>query len=613
MMKKIFYYVLFSLVLSCNQQKDSKAPAYTKPEVSAIDRVLNIVRNRQQQAVQENQRLDSLAKFKAPLQQLRSQFSQARQAYKRNEIIIAHYFPENTKRINGAAIPYNEVYDNLKKVIEPTGFQVIEEILWAEKLDYSELQKQTQVLATLSSALHNKLMYLQINETTFFEALRLEILRIIALGISGFDSPVALLSLPEARAALEGVEELAFVYANKNEMQQLQTSISNASNFLAKAQDFNAFDRFTFIKTYCTPISKQLFQLQKRNNISVSTLPKPIDFAAPTFNQLDTFNTLYFAPPRSREATEAEIALGKDLFSDPILSGNGSVSCATCHIPSEGYADHKKRVFPKNGMEVNRNTPSLLLAAYQNSYFQDSRIPFLEDQAKHVINNQDEMHGSFEDAVARLQRNTTYTEKFTSNFEDGITERNLLHVLASFTRSLPAFTSKFDQSLRNEASLTAEEQLGFNVFMGKGKCATCHFYPLFNGSVPPLYQETESEVLGVPRVADTTNARVDPDKGVYYVFEAPLKEFAFKTPTVRNTAITFPYMHNGVYQTLEEVIDFYNRGGGAGIGIELDHQTLPPDPLNLTDPEQKALIAFIHTLNEEQKESARQTVATANN
>ena len=129
--------------------------------------------------------------------------------------------------------------------------------------------------------------------------------------------------------------------------------------------------------------------------------------------------------------------------------------------------------------------------------------------------------------------------------------------------------------------------------MGKAKCATCHFFPLFNGSVPPLYNETESEVLGVPSQNTTQNATIDSDLGEFLITKAPLKKHAFKTPTVRNSAITFPYMHNGVYQTLEEVLDFYNRGGGSGIGITTENQTLPTDKLNLTKSEIKKNIGLI--------------------
>ena len=102
----------------------------------------------------------------------------------------------------------------------------------------------------------------------------------------------------------------------------------------------------------------------------------------------------------------------------------------------------------------------------------------------------------------------------------------------------------------------------------------------------------------MPARHDTVNAEVDPDEGMFAIYGGEMLRFAFKTPTLRNVALTAPYMHNGVYETLEEVIDFYNRGGGAGIGIDLTYQTLPPDPLNLTAREQEDLVSFLHALTD---------------
>lgn len=147
-----------------------------------------------------------------------------------------------------------------------------------------------------------------------------------------------------------------------------------------------------------------------------------------------------------------------------------------------------------------------------------------------------------------------------------------------------------------EANFTDEEKLGMNLFMGKALCATCHFMPLTNGTVPPFYAETEKEVIGVPETA--ANKALDDDLGFYWRYEKEVHYGMFKTPTVRNVALTAPYMHNGVYATLEQVMDFYNQGGGGGLGFELEHQTLPFDNLELTQKEQKAIIAFMKTLTD---------------
>ncbi|TPN88693.1 cytochrome-c peroxidase [Aquimarina algicola] len=580
------------LFISCNKKQKTE---YQKKE---IDKVLDLIKKNQGDIVIKTFQFDSIAQNHFNITELKKAFLASRLAFKKNESIIAYFYPENNKQLNGAAIPVNNVHDNTFLVIEPTGFQVIEELLFTEEIDTLEIKRNIKSLHTLSKALDNKFNYFTFTETNFFEAIRLQILRIISLGVSGFDSPIAFYSLQEAKNALKGIREFVDIYALPKHKEPLSNVFNDALNFIDNTKDFNSFDRYTFIKVHCKSISELLYDIQKSNNIKNSNLRRAIDFEKANFNETNLFNPLHFSPPRTKAPSKEQIALGEKLFFDKILSGNGLVSCATCHIPSEGYADHKKTVFNQEKLTVNRNTPTLLTAAYQNAYFLDSRIPFLEDQSKKVINNKDEMHGSFDEAVKRLEENQKYKTLFTTNFENQDTEKNLIYSLASYIRSLPSFSSKFDASLRNESTLTANEINGFNLFMGKAKCAICHFYPIFNGSVPPLYQETESEVIGVPTKKDTINAKIDPDLGVHYVFGAPLKKFAFKTPTVRNASKTMPYMHNGVYNTLDEVIDFYNRGGGAGIGIELENQTLPTDHLKLTKQEIKDIISFITSLED---------------
>jgi cytochrome c peroxidase len=139
---------------------------------------------------------------------------------------------------------------------------------------------------------------------------------------------------------------------------------------------------------------------------------------------------------------------------------------------------------------------------------------------------------------------------------------------------------------------------GFNLFMGKAQCGTCHFAPTFFGNVPPFYGTSESEVLGVPKVWDTLNPVLDADIGRYKFMEFPDFMHAFKTSTVRNAELTKPYMHNGGFKSLEDVVDFYDRGGGAGMGLDVPNQTLPDKKLNLTAAEKKDIVAFMKALTD---------------
>ena len=179
-----------------------------------------------------------------------------------------------------------------------------------------------------------------------------------------------------------------------------------------------------------------------------------------------------------------------------------------------------------------------------------------------------------------------------------ITTYEIRNAIASYVRSLMPFNAKIDLYFAGKATLTASETNGFNLFAGKAKCATCHFIPLYSGTVPPWYNNSESEVIGVPKSNVWKNAVVDGDLGRYKLNQlAPLK-YSFKTPTVRNSEKTAPYMHNGVYNTFEEVIKFYELGGGNGIGMNLEYQTLPFDNLQLTEKEKQDIISFIKTLTD---------------
>jgi cytochrome c peroxidase len=174
--------------------------------------------------------------------------------------------------------------------------------------------------------------------------------------------------------------------------------------------------------------------------------------------------------------------------------------------------------------------------------------------------------------------------------------------MSAYVASLTSFDSAFDKMIRNETNdLDADVINGFNLFMGKAACATCHFPPTFSGLLPPEYSESESEVLGVPSTPQAP-FEIDPDPGRYMNHllkeQATFYKHAFKTPTARNIIRTAPYMHNGVYNSIEELIEFYDAGGGIGLGINVPNQTLPGDSLHLTENEKLNLKLFLESLED---------------
>jgi cytochrome c peroxidase len=187
-----------------------------------------------------------------------------------------------------------------------------------------------------------------------------------------------------------------------------------------------------------------------------------------------------------------------------------------------------------------------------------------------------------------------------------VTSRALRLAIAAYVRSLTRVSAPFDRAVRGDSTaLGAEARDGFNLFMGKARCGTCHFAPLFGGAMPPSFAENEPEVIGVPERSRARRPVVDPDSGRFNVRRIDQHLHAFKTPSLRNVALTAPYMHNGAFPTLESVVDFYDAGGGTGIGATVSHQTLPADSLHLSVREKRAIIAFMRALTDTTGTTAR--------
>ncbi|GAB3910009.1 cytochrome c peroxidase [Larkinella knui] len=536
-------------------------------------------------------------------------FRRARLSWKRVEWLTEYYFPATAKAINGAAVPEYEESD--AKTIEPEGFQVIEPLLFPapDPEQHEQLVAQTAILA---SNVKRLTIVARNNPTTdahLFDALRLEVFRIISLGITGFDSPVAQYSLPETAAALESLEQYLAFYRpelqarNGRVADALQTIFQRAQKQLKSdsgPEAFNRFDRLAFITEIANPISGLLLDAQNALEIKPFRESRGLRSDARTLFSANVFDASHYAPGTDYRATPHRIALGKMLFADPVLSGNGSRACISCHQPERAFTD----AMPRNrtldgGKSVLRNTPTLWNVGLQRALFADSRVTFLEDQATDVVTSPDEMHGSFEKVADKLKANPAYAKPFAAAYADGITSFNIRNALASYERSLVSLNSRFDQYVRGEkGALDAQEIRGFNLFAGKAKCATCHFLPLTNGLVPPHFEKSESENLGVPQRVVWKKATLDSDPGKINHTGGKIHRSSFKTPTVRNVALTAPYMHNGAFRTLEEVIDFYDRGGGKGIGITQENQTLPEDPLRLDQSEKAALVAFLKALSD---------------
>jgi cytochrome c peroxidase len=582
----ILFFVIFFLAYCSSEKSDVKS------EIKA--QLLNQINALDSSAV-TLQSVSATGDKKA----IQHAFLTTRRAYKKLEWFCEYYAPTTSKELNGAPLPEIEIEET--KVFEPSGLQVIEEYIYPyDAKEKAELLREIDSFRSSLKRLPIILDDTEFTEAHILDACKLEIFRITAIAISGFDTPICKTGIDEAAVSLAAVAEVLQLFGD-NEV--LQKQVASAINYLNSHPDFDKFDRAEFITKYADPVSKGILKWQTELGIQPLQTELALHNRATTLFDKGALNINHFINSAEAMPDEKKIALGKALFFDPVISG-ATRTCANCHNPRLAFTDGlPKSIAIEKGKFVKRNSPTLLYAGLQNAQFYDMRSATLEGQATDVIANKDEMHASVEDAALRLEKNPSYFKQFKAAFpsmENNIRPRYVMMALASYVRSLAPFNSRFDKYMRGDSKqVSKEEIIGFNLFMGKAKCGTCHFMPLFNGTAPPAFINTEAEVLGVPSDPRAKHPVIDTDEGRSFHSKINEIRFAFKTPTLRNIELTAPYMHNGSFKTLEEVIDFYDVGGGAGIGINLDNQTLPTEKLNLKPEEKKAIIAFLKSLTDD--------------
>jgi cytochrome c peroxidase len=595
MNKLLFTFALLAVmvaygVLSCTSAKPDPQKEIARTLVAQVDSFIAIC-NRFQKILENNSGSSST---------LQTLFLQTRIAYKKFEWAAEYFEPATTRFVNGPPVQEVELSG---QVFEPAGLQVIEGYLFPAYDTASKIRllKQLSMLSQAAEKYKTYFNNFEIFEGQVFDAARLEVFRVMTLGITGFDNPLTLKNMQESSTALRSLREIFTHYPDNGDTIKLENKFNAAIGFLDTHTEFNSFNRMDFLTDYCNPVTIGIADLEKKLNVHVYKYNRLLNQDAKILFDTNTFNVNAYAPDFSSFVTERKIALGKALFSDPLLSGNGKRSCQSCHQPDKAFTDGwvKNTVIDKEDL-LGRNTPTLINAALQPSLFYDLRVNTLEDQSHTVVQNEAEMHGSMVLSVKKLWDDKKYRAMFLAAFpgenKNGIDTFEIMNALGSYVRSLTYLNSRFDEYMRgNKTSMGAGEINGFNLFMGKAKCGTCHYMPLFNGTLPPRYVKIESEVIGVPE--SLSGETIDPDLGRYNIVKVESFRHAFKIPTVRNAGRTAPYMHNGVFNTLSQVVDFYNKGGGTGLGMKMGNQTLPFDKLSLTDSEQKDIVAFINSLD----------------
>jgi cytochrome c peroxidase len=286
--------------------------------------------------------------------------------------------------------------------------------------------------------------------------------------------------------------------------------------------------------------------------------------------------------PPDNPQCDGKIRLGAQLYFDSRLSADNTISCATCHNPATAWANHGATDTGIKGQVGNRNSGTILDAAYMRFQFWDGRAGSLEEQALGPIHNPIEMGETLENVVIKLNQIPGYKEAFQKVFGTEVNTEGIARAIAAFERTVISGPSPYDRYLLGDKSaLSPAAKRGLEIFNGKGHCTPCHSGPTFSDqgfhNLGVGYKDGEYADVG--RYAQTRNDR---DLG------------AFKTPGLRNVALTYPYLHDGSEKSLEDVIELYNRGG-----IPNPHLDPLMLPLNLTAREKSDLVEFLKSLTGE--------------
>jgi len=287
--------------------------------------------------------------------------------------------------------------------------------------------------------------------------------------------------------------------------------------------------------------------------------------------------------PQNNPWSQDKEDLGKMLYFDPRLSGDNTISCATCHHPDKGWSDGLPRTIGFGGKELGRHSPTIINSGYFEVQMWDGRAPTLEAQAKGPIQAAVEMNQNVEELIEELGAVPEYREKFSKVFGDSVISfDNIAKALATFERSVVSKNSAYDKYMQGDKkALSPAAVSGMKLFFSKAKCGICH-----NG---PALTDSGFHNIGVKQHGPLTE-----DLGRFNISKDEFDKGAFKTPGLRSISQSAPYMHDGSEATLKDVVEFYNRGGD----VEKNRTSLIT-PLELSDQEVQELVEFLEALDGE--------------
>lgn len=613
-MKKYIFFETLLLVIIFASASFKKSPNVNDYENSFSGKIKEL---QQKELLLLNLIKDADFTSVAEVQKLKNHVHLVRNSLKAVDFWLRYLEPVSYKKINGP-LPVEwetEVFEKFEKPYkrEGSGLSLALMYLNEEHPKKDSLSKLIKDCLAATQVYSQDSISIQLKSFDhFFLCNRLFLLNLAAIYTTGFECPDAEHIVPELRFMMSEVYSTYLSY-NKTYTETPVTGdylelYKKAIEFVNKqSADPNQFDHFNFIKDYINP----LFAFNQHSILHYKVVTKSyVDYSlsktAPSLFSKHLYRGqnakgIFTRVTDKNTLTEIE-NIGKLLFYDPILSGNNLRSCASCHKPTHYFTD----TLTATSLQFNakdflpRNSPTLINSSYNHLLMADGKHFTLQDQAKAVITNSLELACNEKDLLRKILSCEDYKKAFKKflKYTPQEPEISLEHVSSALTlyyNKFSLYNAPFDEAMNKKADISESAKLGFNLFMSKAECGTCHFVPQFNGVKPP-YVGSEFEVLGVPM--DLNYSALSADKGRYNINPAHETLNAFRTGTVRNAAKTKPYMHNGVFGDLNQVIDFYDAGGGSGRGLSVPNQTLSGDSLHLSDTEKKHLLSFISSLTE---------------
>jgi len=340
-------------------------------------------------------------------------------------------------------------------------------------------------------------------------------------------------------------------------------------------------------------------QLREHYSGPVDTWPKPHLDKGIEHRPLGPIPAMEY--PKDNPYSKPKATLGKVLFFDPRLSGEGHIACASCHSPEHGWADGNRRSFGHKRLTGNRNAPTIINSGYAKTLFWDGRAKDLEDQALGPIINPVEMHASLEEMVKRLDAIKGYKPLFQAAFgNEAITKERVAKAIATFERTIVSRKSPFDHFLAGERYAISDKAVrGLHLFRTKARCINCHSGPLFT--------DDKFHNLGISFYGKKLQ-----DLGRYNVTKTKEDVSTFRTPALRDIALTAPYFHNGIVIDLPNLVKLYNSGMGRDVRTKaLKNDPLFPEKsphikrLHLTLSEREDLVAFLESISKRQSPTMR--------